>query len=163
MNTVHTAFQLGVATDENVPSTNQAEATQVCQTTDSTLDFFITEEDGISYAGTHLTLDLWGASGLDDVSLITETLLECARVSGATVLHHHFHHFTPNSGVTGVVALAESHISIHTWPERGFAAIDIFMCGDAKPKKSLAILKRAFAPSQMLVNDFKRGLSHHDE
>ena len=53
---------------------------------------------------------------------------ECIRAAGATLLHIHLHHFTPNNGVSGVAVLAESHISVHTWPESGFAAFDVFMC-----------------------------------
>ena len=62
----------------------------------------------------------------------------------ATILHSHFHHFGPDGGVSGVVVLAESHISIHTWPERDFAAVDIFMCGACDPYRSLPVLKAAF-------------------
>lgn len=123
------------------------------------LDFFI-HDGNVCYAGTHLTIDLWGASRLDDVQHITESLLACVDACGATLLHHHFHHFTPNGGVTGVVALAESHISIHTWPERNFGAVDIFMCGDAQPKNAIPLLQNAFSPSHMTLNDFKRGLIH---
>ncbi len=122
------------------------------------LDFFIYDDAGFRYAGTHLTVDLWGASGLDDVDLIRATLYRCATACGATILHAHVHHFTPNGGVSGVVVLSESHISIHTWPERDFAALDIFMCGDTQPKKAIPILKHAFTPDRMLLNDLKRGM-----
>ncbi len=126
---------------------------------DENLDFFIKEE-GMSYAGTHLTLDLWGASNLDNVEHIRATLRKCAEVSGATILHDHLHHFTPNGGVSGVLVLSESHISIHTWPERNFAALDIFMCGDAVPKKSIPILQENFSPKNIMVNDLKRGMTY---
>ena len=88
-------------------------------------DYFV-EKDGQRFAGTHLLVDLWGASNLADPALIDTALRLAAVQAGATILHSHFHHFTPNGGVSGVVVLAESHISIHTWPEREFAAIDIF-------------------------------------
>ena len=91
-------------------------------------DYFV-ERDGMRFAGTHLLVDLWGATNLADPSLIDAALRDAAVRAGATILHSHFHHFTPNGGVSGVVVLAESHISIHTWPERNFAAVDIFMCG----------------------------------
>ena len=157
------AFQLGIATDKKVPSKNQAE-NKACNAnlpnseSNENLDFFIKEQD-ITYAGTHLTIDLWGASNLDNIELIRTTLKDCAITSGATILHDHLHHFTPNGGISGVIVLAESHISIHTWPERGFAALDIFMCGEAKPKKSIAILKQVFKPTSVLINDFKRGVT----
>ena len=60
--------------------------------------------------------------------------------------------------MSGVVVLAESHISIHTWPERGYAAIDLFMCGKADPYKAIPSLKAAFAPSGIQVSESKRGL-----
>lgn len=126
------------------------------------LDFFIHDNAGFSYAGTHLTIDLWGASRLDDLPFIRKTLHRCAMEAGATILHSHLHHFTPNGGVSGVVVLSESHISIHSWPERDFAALDIFMCGYAKPKKAIPILKQAFRPDQILLNDLKRGMQQDD-
>ena len=55
--------------------------------------------------------------------------------AGATLLHIHLHHFTPNGGVSGVAVLAESHISIHSWPEYGYAALDVFMCGDGRSER----------------------------
>jgi S-adenosylmethionine decarboxylase len=65
--------------------------------------------------------------------------------SDARVLFSHFHAFGEGQGVTGVVLLAESHITIHTWPECGFAAADIFMCGSAQPELALALIKRLAA------------------
>ncbi len=81
----------------------------------------------------HLLVDLWGATNLCDPDHIDRALREAAEAAGATILHGHFHHFSPNGGVSGVLVLAESHISIHTWPERDFASIDIFMCGACDP------------------------------
>ena len=69
-----------------------------------------------------------------------ETLRRCVAAAKATLLHIHLHHFQP-SGVSGVAVLAESHISVHTWPEKGFAAFDVFMCGDAEPRKALDVFK----------------------
>jgi len=76
---------------------------------------------------------------------------------GATLLHIHLHHFTPNGGISGVAVLAESHISIHSWPERKYAALDVFMCGNCQPSKSLAVLKEAFKPKNIYVNEQMRG------
>ncbi len=84
-------------------------------------------------------------------------LREAAVTAGATILHSHFHHFSPNGGVSGVVVLAESHISIHTWPERGFAAIDIFMCGACDPHDAIPVLRRAFSPGRVDLNEERRG------
>ncbi len=119
-------------------------------------DYFV-EKDGQKFAGTHLLIDLWGARNLDMPSLIDAALREGAIVAGATILHSHFHHFTPNGGVSGVVVLAESHISIHTWPERNFAAIDIFMCGSCDPHKAIPILQAAFHPERIDCDEQRRG------
>jgi len=120
-------------------------------------DYFV-ERNGLRFAGTHLLLDLWGASGLDDPETIERALRDAAVAAGATILHGHFHHFSPNSGVSGVLVLAESHISIHTWPERDFAAIDIFMCGACDPYASVPALKAAFRPERILLGEQRRGL-----
>jgi len=121
------------------------------------LDFFI-EKDGQVYAGTHLIIDLWQASRLDDPEHIETSLIRAAEEAGATVISSDFHIFTPNNGVSGVVVLAESHISIHTWPERSFAALDVFMCGEAEPMKTIPRFKEAFAPKQVTLQEIKRGL-----
>jgi S-adenosylmethionine decarboxylase len=119
-------------------------------------DYFV-EKDGMKFAGTHLLVDLWGASNLDDPGLIDRALRHGAVVAGATILHSHFHHFTPNGGVSGVVVLAESHISIHTWPERNFAAVDIFMCGSCDPHKAIPVLQAAFTPEKIDLDEQRRG------
>lgn len=117
------------------------------------------ERNGIEFAGTHLIIDLWGAQHLDNLVLMEQTFHDCIAECGATLLHIHLHHFTPNGGISGVAVLAESHISVHTWPERDFAAFDIFMCGDAKPENAIAILKRAFLPKKINVVEELRGLT----
>ena len=102
-------------------------------------------------------MDLWGASNLADPALIDTALRLAAVKAGATILHSHFHHFTPNGGVSGVVVLAESHISIHTWPEREFAAIDIFMCGACDPHDAIPVLQSAFHPERIDLDEQRRG------
>ena len=119
-------------------------------------DHFIVRE-GIKFAGTHLLLDLWGAKHLDNIQRIEDAMRECVDVCCATLLHIHLHHFTPNGGVSGVAVLAESHISVHTWPERDYASFDVFMCGDARPENAIAVLKRAFYPKRMEVIEELRG------
>jgi len=119
-------------------------------------DYFV-EKDGVKFAGMHLLVDLWGATNLCDPDHIDRALREAAEAAGATILHGHFHHFSPNGGVSGVLVLAESHISIHTWPERDFAAIDIFMCGACDPYDSLPALKAAFSPSTVDLDEQRRG------
>jgi S-adenosylmethionine decarboxylase len=124
--------------------------------TDERTDFFI-ERDGERFAGTHLIVDLIGASRLDDLEHIETTLRRCVDVSGATLLHIHLHHFTPNGGVSGVAVLSESHISIHTWPEANYAALDVFMCGIAQPQNAIEVLREAFTPSDVRVDELRRG------
>ncbi len=120
-------------------------------------DYFV-ERDGQKFAGMHLLIDIWGASSLDSPELIDKTLCDGALAAGATILHSHFHHFSPNGGVSGVVVLAESHISIHTWPERNFAALDIFMCGECDPYKVIPFLQAAFDPTTVEVDEQRRGI-----
>jgi len=83
--------------------------------------------------------------------------LDCVEQCGATLLHMHVHTFLPSGGLSGVAVLAESHISVHTWPERDYAAFDVFMCGDAEPEKAIAILKNAFDAVTVNVQTFYRG------
>lgn len=120
-------------------------------------DHFV-ERDGVEYAGTHLILDFWGAKHLDDIQIVERALRQSVVRCNATLLHLHLHHFTPNGGVSGVAVLAESHISVHTWPERDFAAFDIFMCGDARPEEAISVLKRAFHPRVMNITENLRGV-----
>jgi len=120
-------------------------------------DYFV-EKDGVKFAGTHLLIDLWGATNLADPEHVDRALRDMAEASGATILHGHFHHFSPNGGVSGVLVLAESHISIHTWPERNFAAIDVFMCGACNPYMGLPALKAAFQPESINLGEQRRGL-----
>ena len=109
------------------------------------------------FAGTHLLIDCWHASRLDDIAHIETTLREAVDVSGATLLHIHLHHFTPNGGVSGVAVLAESHISIHTWPERDYAALDVFMCGDTHPQATVPVFARAFCTDDIQLSTHQRG------
>lgn len=122
-----------------------------------TQDHFI-RRDGLTFAGTHLILDLWGAKRLADLEHMENALRDCVDAARATLLHIHLHHFTPSFGISGVAVLAESHISVHTWPERDYAAFDVFMCGDAQPHKAIAVLEAAFVPSRTKITDIQRGV-----
>ena len=125
---------------------------------DEAMDYFV-EKDGVRFAGTHLIIDLWGATNLDDPAHIDDVLREAAIATGATILHGHFHHFQPNGGVSGVLVLAESHVSIHTWPEKAFAALDIFVCGVCDPYKAIPLLKKGFLPERVQLGEHRRGIS----
>jgi S-adenosylmethionine decarboxylase len=111
---------------------------------------------GIRCAGVHLIVDLHGAERLDDIEHIEATLRRCVGAARATLLHIHVHHFQPN-GVSGVAVLAESHISIHTWPDAGYAALDVFMCGSADPDACIPVLREAFGAKRVAVNELLRG------
>lgn len=126
------------------------------------VDHFITR-DGVTFAGTHIIIDLWGASRLDELDHMEDTLIEAVRQVKATLLHIHLHHFQPNGGISGVAVLAESHISVHTWPEKGYAAFDVFTCGDSTPEKAVDVLKAAFGPERVVVSNHMRGRTHQVE
>jgi S-adenosylmethionine decarboxylase len=128
----------------------------VVNVTTENKDHFITK-NGIRYAGTHLILDLWGAKNLDNLELVEQTLRQAVDIAEATLLHINLHHFEPNGGISGVAVLAESHISIHTWPEHGYAALDLFMCGKAKPHKCIDVFKKSFHPERIMVSEQMRG------
>jgi len=119
-------------------------------------DHFVVR-NGVRCAGAHLIVDLYDAERLDDIDHIDETLRHCVGAAGATLLHMHLHHFEPNGGVSGVAVLAESHISIHSWPEANYAAIDIFMCGSANPDACIPLLREAFKAKQVAVSELLRG------
>ena len=118
-------------------------------------DHFI-RRDGKVFAGTHLIIEVTGAEGLDDEARIRGALRECAETCGATLLHIHTHRFSPQ-GVSGVAVLAESHISVHTWPEIGYGAFDVFMCGAAQPWLAVEVLRRTFNAGEVRVKELLRG------
>ena len=124
----------------------------------NTPDYFITK-DGQTFAGLHLLIELWDAENLTDPAHIDEVLRKAAQDAGATILHSHMHQFTScGEGVSGVVLLAESHISIHTWPERKYAAIDIFMCGSCDPYLAAPALKKGFKSDKVSIYEARRGI-----
>ena len=123
-------------------------------------DHFICR-DGVEFAGSHVIVDVWQATRLDDIKHMDAVLRRIVEACGATLLHIHLHHFTP-TGISGVAVLAESHISVHTWPERSFAAFDVFMCGDAKPELAVPILEEAFEAGRVEVNTVRRGLASNE-
>ncbi len=141
---------------KRTPKTAPVAVAATLATLDDNKDHFITR-DGRVFAGTHLLIELWGASRLDELEHVENTLRDCVTAAKATLLHIHLHHFTPNGGISGVAVLAESHISIHSWPERGYAALDVFMCGDSRPEVAVPVLEQAFSPDRTEVSTFYRG------
>jgi S-adenosylmethionine decarboxylase len=113
--------------------------------------------------GRHCIADFWGASHLADANALSDAMTSACHAAGATLLNIFLHEFEPFGGVTGVALLAESHISIHTWPESGYAAIDIFMCGHCDPGLALAELARQLKPAHTSVRTLTRGIDDFGE
>jgi S-adenosylmethionine decarboxylase len=109
--------------------------------------------------GRHLLADLHDADivVLCDLELIEAALIAAAKVAGATPVGQNFHHFGPGLGITGVVLLSESHISIHTWPERRFAALDVFMCGATQPEIAVDCVAAALRAKRVETKVVMRG------
>ncbi|MCK5139086.1 MAG: S-adenosylmethionine decarboxylase proenzyme [Thermodesulfovibrionia bacterium] len=114
--------------------------------------------------GTHLLLELkeCNAKILNSLKEVQDILIEAARVADATIVDVSFHEFSP-FGISGMVVIAESHLSIHTWPEYGYAAIDIFTCGSAlNPKRAVTYLTEKFQSKNSSVIEVKRGIISSD-
>ena len=105
-----------------------------------------------------MLIDFYQASNLTDEHLIEEALENAASAVNAKKIDICVHKFSKNHGVSGVITLAESHISIHTWPEIFFAAIDVFTCGKCKPHSCIDILKNYLEPSRIEIVERYRGL-----
>ncbi len=106
----------------------------------------------------HIIGDLWDCPPevLRDEHRVREAMLAAALESGATVVDHTFHRFD-GGGITGVVAVKESHLTVHTWPERGYAAVDVFLCGRLDPHGALLLLAARLRAQRMSVRTFVRG------
>lgn len=110
--------------------------------------------------GRHLLVELHGChpDSLKKVDVVKDILVGAARACGATIVDVAFHEFNP-FGVSGVVVIAESHLSIHTWPEYRYAAVDIFTCGEViKPERAVAYIASRFRCKAPSVVEMKRGL-----
>lgn len=114
-------------------------------------------EPGCIYVGNHLIVDMWGIINHHDGDEITNTFVMACQDAGATVLFSHCHPFGPDCGTTGVIVLAESHLSWHHYPEVHMISIDIFMCGKADPRKAMPRIKEFWHPSHMDVSNLRRG------
>ena len=108
------------------------------------------------YVGIHIIAEFWGSKIIEDSKKIEKILVRAAKEGGNTPLKVTIHKFLPQ-GITGVVLLTESHITLHSWPEYEYLAIDIFTCGNKSfPEKSLDYLKREFKPKKVKVIMIKR-------
>ncbi len=119
---------------------------------------YLARTEGLIHAGTHLLIDFWEATRLDDIEAIERALRDSVSACQATLLHIHLHRFSENGGVSGVAVLAESHISVHTWPELGYAAFDVFMCGECDPRRAVPVLRRTFLPRREAASEQMRGI-----
>lgn len=110
-----------------------------------------------THLGTHLIAEFFGCDANDEISFMRRAMREAASVSGATMLGDRYHKFSPQ-GITGYILLKESHISIHTWPEYGYAAVDVFTCGETmKPERAIESLRDALRPDKVTVKKIMRG------
>ena len=109
--------------------------------------------------GRHLIAEYYGCTAplLNDVEALRGAMIEAAEIVGATVLGHTFHGFSPQ-GASGTVVIAESHLSVHTWPERGYVAVDIYTCGGLDPRKGFDLLTERFQAQSCRVQEILRGL-----
>jgi len=152
-------FQLGIGLETGAHAEDNrglSAANETRDVLDDARDDHFIRRDGRVFAGTHLIIEVVNGHGLDDEDRIQQAFRDCVEDCGATLLHIHTHKFSPQ-GVSGVAVLAESHISVHTWPEIGYGAFDVFMCGDAQPWRAVDVLKRAFATEDVRVKELLRG------
>lgn len=114
--------------------------------------------------GRHLLAEFYDCNSnvLNNPELIESTMVQAALNCGATVVQQNFHMFSPY-GVSGVVIIAESHLAIHTWPEYGYAAVDLFTCGDScNPEVAYEYLKQELHAGSAFYSELKRGLFNRD-
>lgn len=109
--------------------------------------------------GKHLLVEYWGCGRqvLDDQGEVQALMERAARAAGATIVATTFHRFAPH-GVSGVVVVEESHLSIHTWPERGYAAVDFYTCGSCRPERAHQVIESALKPKRVERMMVHRGL-----
>lgn len=116
--------------------------------------------------GTHLLIELKDCNPeiIKDLEAVKNILVDAARKANATIINVTFHEFNP-FGISGVVVIAESHLAIHTWPEYGFAAVDVFTCGDTiKPEVAAKYIIEAFECKNPSIVEMKRGIiSYNNE
>ncbi len=109
--------------------------------------------------GRHLIIELFDCDRkiISDLNTVEDLILEAVRISGATIVESFFHLFPPN-GVSGIVVVAESHFSIHTWPEYKYSAVDIFTCGDdVDSRKALSLLREGLKARNVSTMELERG------
>ena len=121
--------------------------------------------DGLDYLGRHVLAEFFDCDPniLNNLNLIEKHMVDAAVACNATVVEKCFHMFSPH-GVSGTVIISESHLAIHTWPELGYAAVDLFTCGEScDPKVAYEFLKKAFNCKNSSFSELKRGLLHNQK
>ncbi|GIX46675.1 MAG: S-adenosylmethionine decarboxylase proenzyme [Candidatus Tectimicrobiota bacterium] len=113
------------------------------------------------YVGTHLVVDAWQSPEhlLNDPEWIRQALQEAVAAGGATLIDLCVHQFSPH-GITATATLAESHIALHTWPEFGYFAADLFFCGKGDPHRAMRSLQEALQAKQVRYTELKRGFEY---
>lgn len=108
--------------------------------------------------GQHYIIELVGCkeSRLKNAARVEEGLLQGAHASNATIIGSHFHQFAPH-GVSGIILIAESHFTIHTWPEDKYAAVDFFTCGEMVPERAIDVFEEFFGADEVRVEIIERG------
>ncbi|MCL6558788.1 MAG: adenosylmethionine decarboxylase [Firmicutes bacterium] len=110
--------------------------------------------------GRHVLAEIYGCDfdTLNDIKLVEKIMVNAALEAGAEIRESVFHQFSPQ-GVSGVVVISESHLAIHTWPELGYAAVDVFTCGEkVDPWHACNYLARHFKAKDMVANEQQRGV-----
>ena len=112
---------------------------------------------GQTHAGIHYLAEFWGAEVIQDPARLSELLHGAAEAGRSTVVGEAMHAYSPQ-GITGFILLAESHLSLHTWPELDYIAVDIFTCGDqADGRAAVAYLEQELAPERVEIQQVRRG------
>lgn len=108
--------------------------------------------------GNHIILDFYGCKSklIGDPKKIEKVMIEAAKKAKATIVTYDFHRFEP-WGISGAVIIQESHLTIHTWPEHKYAALDLYTCGDIDSKKAFDYLKQQFKPVKVEIKEIDRG------
>lgn len=119
---------------------------------------FCSTNGHVKYAGVQLVIELWNAENLSSLPTIRKILKDSVKACGATLLKIDLHKFSPYGGISGMAIISESHLSVHTWPEYKYAALDIFVCGNVDPYKAISVLKTGFKTDNIQIAEFKRGI-----
>jgi len=109
--------------------------------------------------GRHVIVELWGCQNIDSLQAVEEAIRDAVAATNATLRALRVFPWEPYNGVSGIAILSESHLSIHTWPELGYAAVDVFTCGEhTNPEAAIPVLRERFRPQRMEVMQVSRGM-----